>query len=294
MKQFSEYREEFPITRGNVFLNNAAVSTPPTRVERAVVDLLAQFTHQGLSRYPRWMNQVETTRVLFAKLINADPREVCFTGNTSDGLSAVAGGISWKSGDRILLPVPDFPSNIYPWVNLGRIGVEVDFLPKRDGRFSVRDIDAALRPGTRLIAVSATDFATGFRCDLEELGEFCGRKGILLCVDAIQSLGAAPLDVKKCGIHFLASGGHKWLLSIMGIGALYISGEADNLVHPTRVGWRSVQNEEDFNNLDFHLKEDAKRFETGTLNVAGITAMGTSLEMLLEIGIERIHARILE
>jgi selenocysteine lyase/cysteine desulfurase len=143
-----------------------------------------------------------------------------------------------------------------------------------------------------MIAVSSVDFTTGFRCDLEELGDFCRKNGILLCVDAIQGLGAVPLDVKRCGIHFLAAGGHKWLLSTMGIGALYVSQEANDLLYPGRVGWRSVEHEDDFYNLELKLKTDVRRFETGTLNIAGITALGAALEMLLEIGIERIFARI--
>jgi selenocysteine lyase/cysteine desulfurase len=240
------------------------------------------------------MKMVERTRALFARLINATPSEICFTSNTSEALSMVAGGLSWKPGDKIIVPVPDFPSNVYPWVNLERSGVEVCFLQKTGGRFGVPDIEAVLRPGTKLLAVSSTDFTTGFRCDLEELGEFCRRKDILLCVDAIQSLGAIPLDVKGCGVHFLACGGHKWLLSTMGIGALYISRDANDLLRPTKVGWHSVENEEDFYNLELRLKSDARRFEPGTLNLAGITALGTALEMLLEIGMERVFAGISE
>ncbi len=294
MKTFPEYREEFPITRNCVFFNNAAVSSPPTRVADAVGELFRQFSEVGIKRYPQWMQQVNETRSLFARLINAEPLQVCFTGNTSDGLSAVASGLEWKSGDRILLPYPDFPANVYPWLNLEREGVQVDFFPKENGRFQPEDIEKALRPGTRLLAVSSNDFSTGFLCDLEALGDLCRRKELLLCVDGIQSLGAVPMDVKKYGIHFLASGGHKWLLSTMGIGALYIAEEANPLVRPVRVGWRSVENEEDFYHLDLTLKRDARRFEPGTLNISGITALGVSLGMLLEIGIEKIHTRILE
>ncbi len=292
MKELSEYRREFPITKNVSFFNNAAISAPPLRVADAVNALMLQFGNEGLTHYPEWMKMVAKTRGLFARLINAASSEICFTSNTSEGLSMVAAGLSWKPGDKVIVPVPDFPSNVYPWVNLERFGVEVCFLQKTGGRFDVSDIKAMLRPGTRLITASSTDFTTGFRCDLEELGEFCRQKGILLCVDAIQSLGAIPLDVKSCGVHFLASGGHKWLLSTMGIGALYISEEADGLLHPTKVGWRSVENEEDFYNLELKLKNDARRFEPGTLNLAGIAALGTALEMLLEIGIERIFTRI--
>ncbi len=294
VRDLSDYRDEFPITREYVFFNNAAISAPPKRVVSAVEELLHQFSHDGLTFYPRWMEQVARTRSLFARLINAEPEEVCFIGNTSDGISTVAGGMDWKPGDRVLLVYPDFPSNVYPWLNLGASGVQVDYVERNRGRFSVKDVEGALRSQTRLLALSTTDFSTGFYCDLEELGALCSRKGILLCVDAIQSLGAVPMDVRRCGIHFLAAGGHKWLLSQMGIGALFVSREANELLHPVRVGWRSVEDEENFGDLSFRLKADARRFETGTLNIAGITALGASLEMLLEIGIDRIRARILE
>ena len=292
MKELSEYRGEFTIARNCSFFNNAAISAPPMRVVNAVSALMLQFGSEGFIHYPEWMKKVERTRGLFAQLIDASPSEICFTGNTSEALSMVAGGISWKVGDKVIVPVPDFPSNVYPWVNLERSGVEVCFLHKTEGRFGVADIEANLRPGTRLIAVSSTDFTTGFRCDIEEVGAFCRRKGILLCVDAIQSLGAIPFDVKSCGVHFLACGGHKWLLSTMGIGALFVSKEANDLLSPTKVGWHSVEDEENFYKLNLELKTDARRFEPGTLNLAGITALGTALEMLLEIGIERIFARI--
>jgi selenocysteine lyase/cysteine desulfurase len=292
MKELSEYRGEFTIARNCSFFNNAAISAPPMRVVNAVSALMLQFGSEGFIHYPEWMKMVEGTRGLFAQLIDASPSEICFTGNTSEALSMVAGGISWKVGDKVIVPVPDFPSNVYPWVNLERSGVEVCFLHKTEGRFGVPDIEANLRPGTRLIAVSSTDFTTGFRCDIEEVGAFCRRKGILLCVDAIQSLGAIPFDVKSCGVHFLACGGHKWLLSTMGIGALFVSKEANDLLSPTKVGWHSVEDEENFYKLNLELKTDARRFEPGTLNLAGITALGTALEMLLEIGIERIFARI--
>jgi selenocysteine lyase/cysteine desulfurase len=292
MKDPVEYRSEFPITGKFAFFNNAAASATPLRVARAVSELMFQISRESSLHYGEWVETIERTRSLFAQLINADPSEICFVTNTSEGLSTVAGGIAWKPGDKIIAVLPDFPSNVYPWMNLERIGVETRFVRRKEGRFGLVDVKAALRPGTRLLAVSSTDFVTGFRCDLEELGDFCRREGILFCVDAIQCLGAAPVDVKRCGVHFLASGGHKWLLAAMGIGALYISSEANGLLHPVRVGWKSVENEEDFYQLELRFKADARRFEPGTLNLAGITALETALDMLLEIGIARIFERI--
>ncbi|NIR14219.1 MAG: aminotransferase class V-fold PLP-dependent enzyme [Desulfobacterales bacterium] len=154
-------------------------------------------------------------------------------------------------------------------------------------------MDKALVPGTRLLSVSSVDFATGFLCDLEALGEFCRKKGLLFCVDAIQSLGVVPIDVKKCKIHFLASGGHKWLLSAMGCGCLFVSKDVDHLVHPAQVGWKSVVQEEEFFQIQFDLKPDALRFEPGTMNVAGIYALGAALELLMEVDVENVYAHVM-
>lgn len=288
------YRDLFPIARKYIFLNHAAVSSPSQRVVEAVKSLFDEFSECGIACYPRWMERIDHARALFARLLNAEPARIAFIGNTSDGLSAVAGGLDWKSGDSVLVPKPDFPANIYPWMNLERCGVTTRFFDRREGRFGVEDLEKALVPGTRLLAVSSVDYATGFRCDLEALGDFCRRKGLLFCVDAIQSLGVIPMDVKKFGIHFLAAGGHKWLLSTMGIGGLYISPEANDAIHPIRVGWRSVVDEEDFSRVHFDLKTDALRFETGTMNVAGITALGAALELLLEAGIENVRRKIFQ
>ena len=200
--------------------------------------LMLQFGNEGFIRYPEWMKTVERTRSLFAQLIKADPSEICFTSNTSEGLSTVAGGISWKAGRQDHRARPGLS---FQCVSMGESGAlrggDMFSSQENEGRFGVSDVEAVLAAWNRLVAVSSTDFTTGFRCDLEELGDFCRRKGILLCVDAIQSLGAVPLDVKSCGVHFLACGGHKWLLEHDGNrGAFYLEGgERSSSSHQGRV-----------------------------------------------------------
>lgn len=293
MKDFDAFRSEFPITDTYTFLNHAAVSSPSIRVSRAVESLFREFCYCGIDCYPKWEKRIEEVRRLFAELIHADPHEIAFVGNTSEGLSAIAAGLEWKRGDGILIPRADFPTNIYPWMNLERHGVKIHFYEKTEGRFGIEEVNKALKSGCRLLSVSSVDFASGFYCDLEALGDFCHRKGLLFCVDAIQSLGVIPMDVKKYGIHFLASGGHKWLISAQGCGALFISKEVNDLIHPERVGWKSVTEEEDFFRLHFDLKPDALRFEPGTMNVAGIYALGAAIELLLEAGVEKICEHVL-
>ena len=274
-------------------MNHAAISPPPLRVVRTVESLFQEFSHYGSEYYQKWAKRIEEVRHLFARLVQAEMDEIAFIGNTSDGLSAIATGLEWKPGDGVLIAKPDFPTNIYPWMNLERKGVKVLFFERNGGRFGVEEVDKALSPGTRLLSVSSVDFATGFLCDLEALGEFCHRKGLLLCVDGIQSLGLIPMDVKKYGIHFLAGGSHKWLLSAMGCGCLYISKDVDGLVHPEKVGWKSVVHEEEFFQIQFDLKPDARRFESGTMNVAGIYALGATLELLTEVGLEKAYAHVM-
>ena len=294
MTEIESYRSLFPITEKFAFFNSAAVSSPSLRVCRVVEELAREFSHEGISRYGFWMKRIEGARESFARLISADPDEIAFTGNTSDGLSIVANGLAWQPGDGILVPDPDFPANVYPWMNLERLGVKLHFYPRRHGRIHIDDVERALRPGTKLLAVSSVDFTSGFRCDLEALGAWCRSKGLLLCVDAIQSLGVVPMDVRRFGIHFLSAGGHKWLLSMMGTGGLFVSREVRSLLHPARVGWRSVNDENNFEDRHFDLKTDARRFETGTYNVAGIAALGTAVDLLLEVGIERIYDRVIQ
>jgi selenocysteine lyase/cysteine desulfurase len=290
---FDTYRSEFPITKRCVFMNHAAISPLSMRVVSTVESLFREFSHYGSEYYPRWAKRIEEVRRLFAALVHADPGEIAFVTNTSEGLSAIAAGLDWKEGDGVLIARPDFPTNVYPWMNLERKGVRVHYFERHGGRFSIEEVDKALTPGARLLSVSSVDFATGFLCDLEALGEFCRRKGLLFCVDAIQSLGLIPIDVKKYGIHFLASGGHKWLLSAMGCGCLFVSKDVDDLVHPVQVGWKSVVQEEEFFQIQFDLKPDALRFEPGTMNVAGIYALGASLELLMELDVEKAYAHVM-
>ena len=260
---------------------------------KVVEELLGQMARYGGGRYPEWMEQIEDVRRLVAALLSCQPGEVAFTGNTSEGLGMVASGVKWRKGDVVIIPAPEFPANLYPWENLTSQGVRTKRIERKNGAFHVEDVEKALEPGTRLVSVSSVDFCTGFRCDLESLGDLCRRKGILLCVDAIQSLGIIPMDVKKYGIHFLSAGGHKWLLSPMGCGIVYISEEVNHLVHPDRVGWKSVIDEENFFQQDFRLKPDALRFESGSMNVAGIYALGAAIGLLKEAGLDRVNERIM-
>jgi cysteine desulfurase/selenocysteine lyase len=289
----ASYRAQFPIADTYVFLNHAAVAPVSNRASRAVSSLVEEMCRCGIDAYPRWMEGVEAVRRQAATLLGGRAHEIAFVTNTSEGLSVVAGGLDWNAGDRVLVVRPDFPSNIYPWMDLERKAVAVDYVSRREGRIGVEDLAKALRPRTRLLTVSSVDFLSGFCADLSAIGALCREKGLLFCVDGIQSLGLVPVDVKGCHIHFLSAGGHKWLLGPMGCGVLYVAQEVVDLVHPRGLGWKSVRRENDFFTIRLDFKHDARRFEPGSLNLLGIHGLGVALSLLLEAGVARIFQRVL-
>ena len=292
--QSETIHREFPVTQHRIFFDHARVAALPLRVRQAVEAFAADACDSGTENYPEWMQKVEAVRERFARFIGARPGEVAFVKNTTEGLSIVANGLDWSAGDNVVIPDIEFPSNVYPWFNLKRFGVETRRVPARDGRVLFEDLEAAVDARTRVLSISSVQFHSGFRSDLARIGAFCKKKGILFCVDAIQSLGVFPMDVKACGIDCLAADGHKWLLSLEGLGGFYISEDVLERVHPAVVGWDSVVRPQDFTHYDFTLRPDARRFEEGTANTLSIHAFGAALSLFEEMGMERVQTRILE
>ncbi|HJT76771.1 MAG TPA: aminotransferase class V-fold PLP-dependent enzyme, partial [Gemmataceae bacterium] len=220
--------------------------------------------------------------------------DVAFVKNTSEGIGIVAEGFPWQPGDNVVIAEEEYPANVYPWLNLASRAVEVRRVPSRGSRLLLDDLRAALDGRTRVVSLSFVEFASGFRNDLATVGGLCRERGILFCVDAIQGLGILPLDARQLPIDFLSADGHKWLLGPEGLGVFYARREAVERLHPVGVGWNSVVHATDFAHIDFRLKPHAGRWESGSLNVAGVTALGASLDLLLSAGIPAVAARVLE
>jgi len=285
--------KEFPVVENRIFFDHAKVSPLPSRVREAVNAFVEDASSHGTAHYAGWMDKVESVRASFSRLIHADPKEVAFVKNTSEGISIVANGIDWKPGDNLVIPDIEFPANVYPWWNLKPLGVETRFVHAVDGRVLFDDLTACVDGRTRLISVSSVECNSGFRTDLNRIGAFCREKRILFCVDAIQSLGVLPMDVKRDHIDFLSADGHKWMLSVEGLGGFYISPDAMDKIRPSVVGWNSMVNPLDFMNYDFTLKSNATRFEEGSFNTMSIQAFGAALSLFHEVGVENIERRIM-
>lgn len=286
------YRKEFPIVETGIYFDHAGVAPVSLRVLDGVEKFLGEAARKAVLNYELWMERVEGVRGMSARLIGAARDEIAFIKNTSHGISIVTSGLDWREGDNVVVYEKEFPSNIYPWLNLRSEGVEVRFIPYRGDRIELHDIEALIDKRTRLLTMSSVQSLNGFMIDLRALGELCRRRGILFFVDAIQSLGVVPIDVRECGADFLAADGHKWLLAPEGNGIFYCRGELAPELRPSLIGWKSVKREYDYESLDFTLKEDALRFEEGSFNVMGIMAFGAALDLLFEVGIEHICDRV--
>src|SRR6185437_4120810 len=216
--------------------------------------------------------------------INASPEEIAIVKNTSEGISTVALGFDWRPGDRIIAFQEEFPSNYYSWLRLEKRGVELTWFSIYD---PLEKIAAAI-PGARLLAASYVNYLSGFRADLKSIGELCCRHGCFFFVDAIQGLGAFPLDVEACHIDALAADGHKWLLGPEGNGILYVRQRRLDSIEPVEFGWMNPLSHADYSSRDMTLRPDAARYECGTLNTIGCYGLRAAIEFLLEVDVERI------
>jgi selenocysteine lyase/cysteine desulfurase len=292
---WSAFRAQFPVTASWAFLDHAAVAPLPAPAVAALCHYASTLSAHGVAAVREWIARLTHVRERTAALINApDANDVYFVPNTTYGISVVAEGFPWQSGDNVVLAAEEYPANQYPWMNLAHRGVEVRAVPSRGSRVAIDDLRAALDPRTRVLTVSAVEFASGFRNDLDVLGSLCRERGVFFFVDAIQSLGVFPLDVQKTPIDALAADGHKWLLGPEGAGIGYIRREWVDRLHPIGVGAFSVENPWAFSTIDFRLKPHAGRWEGGAYNLPGITALGASLELLLGTGIANIERRVIE
>lgn len=284
-----EVRALFPVTQRSIYLNHAAVSPPPITTIRAVEAQLKDVHENGSTNFRSWLAVKERARELLANLLNARPEQVAFMRNTSDALSTVANGLSWRAGDNIVTFSREFPSNIHPWLRIrDAFGVEVRMCEERDGRIDLAELEGLIDGHTRVVAISHVQYASGFRIDLKRLGEVARKHDALLVVDAIQALGVIPTDVEAEFIDVAAGASHKWLLSPEGVGYLYLSDRARERTQPTLVGWVSVPDPDNYLNFDQGWNRGTLAWETGTGPSALLHGLKASLELLGSFGVERI------
>jgi selenocysteine lyase/cysteine desulfurase len=287
-------RNEFPVTRRWAYFDHAAVAPMSAAARNTLSEWAEDMCTNGVAAWPTWQRRVEETRVSAGRLLNAEPADIAFIKNTTEGIAFVAEGLTWRAGDNVVTSADEYPSNLYPWMNLTDRGVEVRRVSSRAGRVLVDDLRAAFDEKTRLLTLSFVEYASGFRNDLDVVSALCRERGVLFFVDAIQGLGLFPLDVRSTPVDFLSADGHKWLLGPEGAGIFYVRRDLIPQMHTTEVGWQSVVHDHDFSRIQLDLKPHAGRWEAGTHNNGGIAALGASLTLILDAGVDAIGKRVLE
>lgn len=290
-----DIRKLFPVTDKYVYLNHAAVCPISLPVYGRMQEYTRDLLEHGFVHFREWGEAVKRVRQLAARLINSKPENIAFAPNTSAGLSFVANGIDWRAGDNIVSSTSEFPANVVPWKRVCReFGVEWRTASERDCRLETDEILGLIDSRTRVVTLSFVEYATGFRNDLATIGRYCRERDVLFVVDAIQGLGALKLDVEACSIDALSADAHKFLLGPDGVALFYVSRRAMERIKPTLVGWMSIARPFDFDDEHQSYAPDARRFEPGALNTAGIVGLGAAIELFLNVGVERVESYLLE
>jgi selenocysteine lyase/cysteine desulfurase len=280
-----QLRQHMPVTDRWAYLDHAAVAPLPAPTVTAMQQWALQAGHEGDTVWASWNHRVGQVRQRVAELINASRREVALVPNTTTGIGLVAEGFRWQSGDNVVTLDNEFPSNLFPWLNLADRGVQTRRVHCTEGKVDLVQLTEACDSRTRIVAVSWVGYASGWRLDVGQLAEMVHRRGALLMLDAIQGLGVFPLDVGGTEVDFVAADGHKWMLGPEGAGVLYVKYEHLARLRPLGVGWQSAADRQDFACAQFALRDEAARYEGGSLNIAGYLGLGESLDLLAHCGL---------
>jgi cysteine desulfurase / selenocysteine lyase len=288
---------EFPWTAETTYLNHASIGPLPERT-RAALDAFNRRRTMPFNLPDRDLFATMTTsRRLISDLLSVTPEEIALAVNTGYGLSVIARALSLESGDRVLVSDKEFPANVYPWMRLRELGVEMELVPTTSDGWpdEPRLLERLSDPRVRVLAISLVQFSNGYLADLAALSAATRRAGVFLVVDGIQGVGQVPLDLGRIEVDVLACGGQKWLLSPWGSGFIYVRRALIPRLSPPVTGWMAFEGTDDFTRLtSYHdtLRGDARRFELITLPYQDFAGMNASLGLVHELGVERIAAHL--
>lgn len=285
-------QQEFPVIKDSLFLGHAGVTILPRRVTRTMQDYLEQCCLR-MQEYPEAWKAVNETRVVAAELIGAKASEIALIGPTSVGLSLVANGLPWQAGDEVVCYLDDYPANVYPWTDLERHGVVLKrLLPAAPGAITPELVEAALTSKTKLVALASCHFLSGYRIEIDRIGRMLRERGILFCLDAIQTVGAFETRVDH--VDFLSADSHKWMLGPMSAGIFYVREELQDMLRPSLLGSWNVQSPNFIAQEEIAFERGGRRYEPGALNISGILGMKAGIDLIQEIGLPAISTQLLK
>jgi cysteine desulfurase/selenocysteine lyase len=289
-----QIRSLFLAAQHYTYLNSAAVSPMPATAMKAVISQLVDVSGSGSIGYLGWIKTKERARGLLAGMLNVRPEQIAFTRNTSDGIATIANGLPWKTGDNIVSFEGEFPANFYAWRRIrDEFGVELRMCPEREGRIDLDEFCSLIDYNTRVVAISAVQYASGFKADLERIGRAARAVDALFVVDLIQGLGAMGFDLEAQFVDAASGASHKWLCAPEGCGYVYLSDRARERVKPTLVGWISVETPWDFVDKEQPFRSTALAWESGTGCSALFYGLEQSLKLITDTGLDNIEKYVL-
>lgn len=282
-----QIRSLFPVTKQAVYLNSASQFPLNTLVYDRIQFLLST----ELNPVDKKAFDRNTTKVLLSKLLGGLPEEYALVTSTGVGVGIVAQGIDFKQGDNVVLPEKEHWNNTFPWLQLENKGVEVRFVKlSADHSFDPEAFEKLIDNKTRVVAIAAVRYNSGFRPNLAKIGEIAHAKGALFVVDVAQAAGMIPINVEQDQIDIMAGCGFKWLMGMHGTGFLYVSKRVVDRIDPVLPGMFSA--EHNYNKLNFH--NDSRKFESGTIAYSLFDAWSAGLQLVLDIGVNNIYDSVLE
>ncbi|WIG57621.1 MAG: Cysteine desulfurase [Ktedonobacterales bacterium] len=288
-----KYREEFPILQHKTYLNSCSLGPLSLRSMAGMARFQEYWNEHGAQAwYSIWLGEIAAVREKVARLIGAQPHEIAIAPNVSIALSEITSGLDLGDRNKVVLAEMDFPTLAYQWLVRKESGVDIEFVRSEDGiTLPAERFAAHIDDRTGLVATSRVFFLSGYIQDIKTLAETAHRNGSLLLVDDYQGTGQIPIDVKALGIDFLVTGTLKWLMGGPGLAFIYVREDLIPKLRPTVAGWFSARDQFQFRTTDFEYKDTASRLEAGTPAIAPIYTASASLDMILEIGVERIRER---
>ena len=294
MTDWNQLREDFLVTRQGIYLDNGAKVPIAQPVWEAINDMLNLCRERGRD-YDKWWQTADAARGLFADLIGAEAEEIAYAGSSTAAVNVIAQGLHWEKGDNVVVAAQEFPSNLYPWLKLRERGVEIRLAePDEFCALPLKQYADLCDEHTRLIAVSHVQAGTGFRTNLWELGSFCRQRNIRFFVDATQSCGVFPIDVKGMHIDFLCASTYKWMMGMDGLAVLFCASDRLSQVGFTYLGWSGRTDRNDYEHHTMEYPQEARRFELGNLNFTAIGALYAALKYHQSIGLKNIEKRTVE
>ncbi len=284
-------RREFPICARKIYLAHAADAPLPRRVAEAMHRVVENASCNE-KMYDEALAFIAATRTMVADFVGAGVDEISLTGPTSSGLSVIASGLDWHAGDEVVCYLDEYPANVYPWIALQRRGVKVIFLSVPGlGQITPEIVERVLTNRTKLVALASANYCSGYRIDVDAIGALCHQRGVLFCVDGIQTLGAFPIDLRH--VDFLSAGAQKWMLGPSGAGILFVKRGRRDLLWPNVIGGWNVQSPNFIARSQIEFAEGGQKFEPGAYNFVAIAGMSAAVELLHKVGMHNVSARIL-